>query len=312
MTYGGSVPDHHARLLGLEERRHRLVAHHAAHVYDDGHQLEPGLRLSLRLVVHRSRGLQLLHRLRGRLGDRQHGDTDHHRLEPDDDVRRCRAHRSRPLLGLRQQRLVVVPLHEANVLDDRNELEPGVRLSVFVLLHRRGGSQLHHQLRRWLSDRQPGDADHHGIESLHDLRFHATRHHGALLGFQERRQRLVSRSTAHVLDDGHQLEPRLRLALPVHLQRGSRVELLHRLCPRLCCRHPGANRSGRQRQPDQRRISELHRCGQPAAGHRRQHERPELCRGHSLDADQRSAAGWQLHIGSHHLHRDDALGHQRH
>ena len=48
-------PHDHARVLGLEERRQRLLALHAAHVHDHGHQFEPGVGISLHLVVQWAR-----------------------------------------------------------------------------------------------------------------------------------------------------------------------------------------------------------------------------------------------------------------
>ena len=51
MTYGGIPADHHAGLQRLRQRRYCLLAHHAAQLHDDGHQLQPGDGLALRLVV---------------------------------------------------------------------------------------------------------------------------------------------------------------------------------------------------------------------------------------------------------------------
>ncbi len=69
MTYGGTVPTITPMLRRLRQRRHGVVAHHPAHVLDDGHQLELGLGLPLFVLVQRSGGPELHHRAGERLGD---------------------------------------------------------------------------------------------------------------------------------------------------------------------------------------------------------------------------------------------------
>ena len=64
MTYGSHGPDHHAVVLGLRERRQRLVADHRADLLHGGDVVEPGGELP-RLVLA-GLGPELRHHLRPR------------------------------------------------------------------------------------------------------------------------------------------------------------------------------------------------------------------------------------------------------
>ena len=94
---------HRARLLGLRQRRHRVVADDKARLHDDGDQIEPRLRFAVCIVVQRGGRPELRDRLRDRLGDGQPGSLDHHRFQRDDDLRLDTARRHGFLRGLRQR-----------------------------------------------------------------------------------------------------------------------------------------------------------------------------------------------------------------
>ena len=79
MTYGGTVPTITPNYSGFVNGDTPVVADHAAHLLDHGHELEHGGGLPLSLLVHRSGGPELHHRVRERIGDGGQGPSHHHR-----------------------------------------------------------------------------------------------------------------------------------------------------------------------------------------------------------------------------------------
>ncbi len=104
--------DHHPRILGFRQQRHRLVADHPADLYADGDQLEPGLAADLPVDVQRGSRPQLRLQLPVGHRDREQGPADDHRLERVHDLRRDATDHHAGLLGLRQRRLRLRP-HDA-------------------------------------------------------------------------------------------------------------------------------------------------------------------------------------------------------
>ena len=230
----------------LRGNRQPPLGHHREHV---GAELHQGRRLdddradlgrrqlhAAALLVQRGdplgRQRRRLHRRLHERGERLHRDSrpaDDHRLERVHDLRRDGADDHAGLLRLRQQRLGLVPDDQADVLDHGHQLESGGGKPLRVLLRRRRRPQLHLQLLRRHGHRDPRPADDHRLERVHDLRRDGADDHAGLLRLQERRHRFVAVNAAHLLDDGHELEPGFAADLPVLVQRGGRPQLHHQL-----------------------------------------------------------------------------------
>ena len=130
LTYGGSVPAVTANLLGIREQRQRGLPHHAAHLLDDGHFVEPGRHLPEFVLRGCRRQLHdHLRRRRNRCDRRRpHGDgvlADHHLRGP-------RARHHGLVLGLRQRRRRVLAEHPARLFHGGHVVEPGWDLREYV------------------------------------------------------------------------------------------------------------------------------------------------------------------------------------
>ena len=134
-------------VLRVRQRRRTLEPDDTAQLYDHGHELEPGFATDLPVLVQRCRRPQLRHQLRGGHRDGEQGPADHHRVEPQRDLRLDPDHHSW-LLGLRQRRHLSVADDPTDLYDDGHELEPGFATDLPVLVQRCRRPQLHHQLRR--------------------------------------------------------------------------------------------------------------------------------------------------------------------
>ena len=135
--------DDHARLLGLRQWGHALVAHDEPDVCNDGQPLQLRLGRPLRRDVLGCGGQQLCHHLCRGVGDGHSRPSDNHRLEHLHDVRRTEADDHTRLLRLRQRRLVLIADDEADVHDGRHKLECGLGQPVRVVVQRGGGLELH-------------------------------------------------------------------------------------------------------------------------------------------------------------------------
>ena len=211
MTYGGSVPTITPGVLGLRQRRHRLVADHAAHLHDHGHQLEPGRRD--RPTRPRAAGAvdpnYSISYVAGPVTVDQ-GPADDHRLERLHDLRRARCRLScRATPGFVNGDTPASLTTQPTCSTTATSSSPVVGLAVPVVVQRRGRPQLRHQLRRRLGDGQPGAADDHRLEPDHDLRRSVPTITAGYSGFVNGDTAVVADDAADLLDDGHQLEPGL-------------------------------------------------------------------------------------------------------
>ncbi len=100
-----AADDQRRRVRRLRQRRHLVQPHHQAHLLDHGHELEPGLRLPVPVVVLGGGRLELRHHLQQRVGDGQPGPPQRHGLRRLVHLRRHSADDHRQLLGIRQRRL---------------------------------------------------------------------------------------------------------------------------------------------------------------------------------------------------------------
>ncbi len=123
MTYGGTVPDHHAVVLGLRERRQRRLAVEPADLQHHGHAVAARRQL-LELVLGRGR-LQLHHHLCDRPGHGEPGAPHDHGLVGHDDLRRLAAGRHGDLQRVREQRGPLGAGRKRHVLDGRHGHECG-------------------------------------------------------------------------------------------------------------------------------------------------------------------------------------------
>ena len=133
----------HRVVLGLCERRHRDLAHHEAHLLDDGHVVQPGGFLRHELLGCGRR--QLRHHLRGGHGGNPPGQPHDHCVVCDRDLRKRRTDDHGDILGLRERRHSDLAHDEAHLHHSGHRHQHGRVLRLDV--QRSGRWQLHHQLR---------------------------------------------------------------------------------------------------------------------------------------------------------------------
>ena len=251
--------DRLAPLLGLRERRQRLVVECLAHVCHDRHPFEHSLTTDLSVLVLGRSGLELHHQLRAGRGDRHTGPADDHRLDRLHVVRRHASSHHPELLGLHERRHPALNECAAHVQHHGHQFEHSFAADLSVLVLRRLRRELRHHVRHRRSDRQPrpGLCRRVGQPDLRE-------HHTQLLGD---RQPTIGDQRGRV---------------PAELLRGRRFVPPR---PRASCGqpHPGHLRV-------QRRGPLGHRCGRL---HHRLHQRrqrlhrePGPAHDHRLEPDQ--------------------------
>ncbi len=230
MTYGGTPPTITAKYAGFVNGDTLVQPHHQAHVLDHGHELEPGRRLPVRVVVLGAADPNYSIKLHGRVGDRQPGPPQGHSLRRLVHLRRHSADDHRQLLGLRQRR------HGSSSLTTKPTCSTTATSSSPVV-----GSPY--------ASSCSGAADSNytfsytgGTVTVNPASLFVTASDGSFTyggtpptitakyaGFVNGDTGLQPHHQAHVLDHGHELEPGLRLPVPVVLLGGGRLELRHHL-----------------------------------------------------------------------------------
>ena len=282
----GNAARHQPHLQRLRQLRERVVAHDQAHLHHSGHQLQPRVGLAVHLVVHGGRRPELHVHLRPRVRRGQRGTAHDRGLERAYDLRGNAAGHQRHLQRLRQLRHRVVAHDQAHLHHGGHQLQPRVGLAVHVVVHGGRRFELHLYLRHGLGHGGPGITDRCPRQHLHDLRGNPAGHQRHLQRLRQLRHRVVAHDPAHLHHGGHQLQPRVGVAVHLVVHGGGRPELHLHLRRRRGRRQQGSpDHHGLEQRHDLRRHPSGHHAGLRRLRQRRHrlvahHEADVLDHGH--------------------------------